>query len=171
MDYELIYSKRKTLCLQVKQNGAIIVRAPFKTPRAKIEDFVSKHRNWIDKKVEIAKNRLVSIDMLDQGEIKKLKELAWEIIPPKVEYYAGLVDVTYTKVSINSAKTRFGSCSSQRTLNFSCNLMRYPERAIDYVVLHEVAHLKELNHSKKFWAIVERYMPDYKERKLLLKTR
>lgn len=171
MNYEIIYSKRKTLCLQVKQNGTVIVRAPFGAPRAKIEEFVLKHRGWVAKKVEIAKNKPVSIDMLDENEIKRLKELALEVIPPRVEYYASLVGVSYASISINRAKTRFGSCSSQKRLNFSCNLMRYPIEAIDYVVLHEVAHLKELNHSKRFWAIVEKYMPDYKERKRILKMR
>ena len=73
MDYEIIYSKRKTLCLQVKQNGAVVVRAPFGTPRAKIEEFVLKHRDWVAKKVEIAKNKPTSIDMLDESEIKRLQ--------------------------------------------------------------------------------------------------
>ncbi len=171
MDYEIIYSKRKTLCLQVKQDGTVVVRAPLGTPRAKIEEFAFKHRDWVAKKVEIAKNRLIPIDTLDESEIERLKALAYEIIPPRVQYYAELVGVSYASISINRAKTRFGSCSSQKRLNFSCNLMRYPLEAIDYVVLHEVAHLKELNHSKRFWAIVEAYMPDYKERKRMLKTR
>ena len=171
MDYEIIYSKRKTLCLQVKQNGAVVIRAPFGTTRAKIEEFVLKHRDWVAKKVEIAKNKPISIDMLDESEIKRLKALAYEIIPPRAEYYANLVGVSYASISINRAKTRFGSCSSQKRLNFSCNLMRYPIEAIDYVVLHEIAHLKELNHSKRFWAIVEKHMPDYKERKRILKMR
>ncbi len=171
MSYEIIYSKRKTLCLQVKNDGSVVVRAPFGTPKGKINDFVCKHENWIAKKVEIAKNRFISVDRLDESEIASLKALAWEIIPPRVEFYAELLGVSYTSISINKAKTRFGSCSNQKRLNFSCNLMRYPMEAIDYVVLHEVAHLKELNHSKKFWTIVEKHMPDYKERKKILKTR
>ena len=77
--------------------------------------------------------------------------------------------VSYEKVSINSAKTRFGSCSSRKTLNFSYRLALYPYEAIEYVCVHELAHLTEMNHSKKFWAIVEKYLPDYKERKKLLK--
>jgi predicted metal-dependent hydrolase len=86
-----------------------------------------------------------------------------------VEKYAAIMGVFPEHVSINSAKTRFGSCSSKKRLNFSCRLMTYDERAIDYVVVHELAHLKHLNHSKDFWAFVEKFMPDYKERKKLLK--
>ena len=171
MSYEIIYSKRKTLCLQVKGNGKVVVRAPLGTSRDKINDFVDMHKNWIAKKVEIAKNRLVPVDKLSEVEIANLKARAWEIIPPKVELYSRLVGVSYASISINKAKTRFGSCSSQKRLNFSCNLMRYPMEAIDYVVLHEVAHLKELNLSKKFWDIIEKYMPDYKERREILKKR
>ena len=171
MNYEVIYSKRKTLCLQVKRDGTVVVRAPIGTPRVKIEEFTIKHKDWIAKKVDIAKNRVAPIDTLDENEINRLKALAYEVIPNRVKYYAELVGVSYASISINRAKTRFGSCSSQKRLNFSCNLMRYPSEVIDYVVLHEVAHLKELNHSKKFWAIVQKYMPDYKERKRILKER
>ena len=171
MSYEIIYSKRKTMCLQIKHNGTLVVRAPYKTPKTVIDTFVKSHENWINKKLEIIKGRVAPIDTLSEGEIEKLKAIAWEIIPPRVEYYANLLDVEYKSISINKAKGRFGSCSSKGRLNFSCNLMRYPEIAIDYVVLHEVAHLIELNHSKKFWAIIEKHMPDYRERKLILKTR
>ena len=171
MKYDIIYSKRKTLCLQVKKNGEVVVRAPLGTSEIRIKDFVQKHSEWIAKKVEATKNFLTPIDTLDKSEIDKLKAFAREIIPSRVEYYATILNVTYKKISINTAKGRFGSCSSKGTLNFSCNLMRYPYEAVDYVVLHEVAHLIELNHSKKFWAIIEKHMPDYKERKKLLKGR
>ena len=171
MKYEIIYSKRKTFCLQIKQDGKVVVRCPYGANADKIEAFVNKHANWVAKKQEIAKNRLISIDKLPKEEISRLKALAYEYIPPRVEYYSTLLGVTPSKISINQAKTRFGSCSSKKTLNFSCNVMRYPEQAINYVVLHEVAHLIELNHSKKFWAIIEKHMPDYKQAKQILKTR
>lgn len=171
MKYEIIYSKRKTLCLQIKRDGSVVVRAPYRTSSGLIEDFVSKHKEWIIKKQNAIKNATSRVDSLSESDIDALKMSALEIIPDKVKYYASVVGVEYAGISINKAKTRFGSCSSKGRLNFSCFLMQYPMEAIDYVVLHEVAHLKELNHSKKFWAIVEKHMPDYKERRLLLKTR
>ena len=86
-----------------------------------------------------------------------------------MEHYSEEMGVSYAKVSINSANTRLGSCSSKKTLNFSYRLMLYPHEAIEYVCVHELAHLIEMNHSRKFWSIVEAYMPDYKARKKLLK--
>ena len=168
MEYEIIRSKRRTLCLQVKRDGAVVVRAPLETSEKVINDFVSKHIDWIKKKQEIAKNAHIPEDF-SENDVKMLKTKAKEIIEPILEYYSREMGVSYERVSINSAKTRFGSCSSKKTLNFSYRLVLYPYEAIEYVCVHELAHLTEMNHSKKFWAIVEKYLPDYKERKKLLK--
>ena len=171
MEYEIIYSKRKTLCLQVKRDGRVIVRCPYRTSKKRIEEFYSSHLEWVKKKLEITKNRMAPINELSDEEINELKRTAWEYIPPRVDYFANIMGVMVSHVSINQAKTRFGSCSSKKRINFSCNIMRYPDTAIDYVIVHELAHIKELNHSKRFWAIVESVLPDYKERQKILKTR
>ncbi len=171
MDYEIIYTKRKTLCLQVKRDGRVVIRCPYRTSKERIEAFYNSHIDWVKRKLEINKNRMVPLGELDKSEVEELKKKAWEYIPTRVEYFAKIMGVTPSNVSINQAKTRFGSCSSKKRLNFSCNVMRYPSEAIDYVIVHELAHIKELNHSKRFWTIVESVMPDYKERQRLLKTR
>ena len=171
MDYEIIYTKRKTLCLQVKRDGHVVIRCPYRTSKAKIEEFYNSHIDWVKKKLEINNNRMVPLGELDKNEIDELKRKAKEYIPLRVEYFARVMGVTPSNVSINQAKTRFGSCSSKKRLNFSCNVMRYPNDAIDYVIVHELAHIKELNHSKRFWAIVEDVLPDYKERQQLLKIK
>ena len=171
MDYEILYSKRKTLCLQVKRDGTVVIRCPYRTSKARIEEFYNSHLEWVQKKVKNTQNRMVPIDELDKAEIAELKRRAWEYIPTLVDYFAEIMGVIPSNVSINQAKTRFGSCSSKKRLNFSCNVMRYPQDAIDYVIVHELAHIKELNHSKRFWAIVEGVLPDYKKRQKILKTR
>jgi predicted metal-dependent hydrolase len=79
------------------------------------------------------------------------------------------VGLKYGRITITGAKNRFGSCSSKGNIAFSYRLMLYPEAAIDYVVVHELAHLLEMNHSPAFYKIVESVMPDYKERRKLLK--
>ncbi len=168
MEYEIIRTSRRTMCLQVKRDGRVIVRAPLRTSEKIINDFVLKHTEWIKKKQELVKNVHIPDDF-DKNEVKLLKDKAKEIIVPILEYYSSKMGVSYEKVTINSAKTRFGSCSSKKTLNFSYRLALYPYEAIEYVCVHELAHLKEMNHSKKFWQIVEKYLPDYKERKSLLK--
>ena len=114
---------------------------------------------------------MVPIDELSESEIRELKKKAREYIPNRVEHFANIMGVTPSNVSINQAKTRFGSCNSKKRLNFSCNVMRYPNEAIDYVIVHELAHIKELNHSKRFWDIVASVMPDYKARQRILKTK
>ena len=168
MDYTIIRSKRRTMCIQIKRDGAILVRVPMWTSESTINEFVAKHSNWIEKKQELVKNAHIPEDF-DQSEIKALKERLLKIIEPLIEYYSIKMGVYPTRISINSARTRFGSCSSKKSLNFSYRLALYPYEAIEYVCVHELAHLKEMNHSKGFWAIVEEQLPDYKSRKALLR--
>lgn len=168
MNYEIIRSKRRTVSLQVKLDGRIVVRAPLHTSEKAINDFVIKHADWIKKKQDLVK-AVQDTEDFDENEVKELKARLKEIIAPILEYYSEKMGVSYDKFSINSAKSRFGSCSSKKTLNFSYRLMLYPYEAIEYVCVHELAHLREMNHSKKFWSIVEAYLPDYKARKKLLK--
>ena len=168
MEYSVIYSKRRTLCLQVKRDSTIIVKAPFGISKAKIDSFVLSHTDWLNRTLNRLNER-PSIDGLTKSELAELKRKTNEIITPILEFYSSKMGVTPSGVSINSAKTRFGSCSSKKKLNFSCRLALYPIEAIEYVCVHELAHIMEMNHSKKFWQIVEKYLPDYKERKKLLK--
>ena len=137
--------------------------------KKQIDEFVLKHIDWIKKKQELVKNRHI-VEDFDEKAIKELKKRLKETVEPIIEYYSSIIGVKPNKISINSAKTRFGSCSSQKNINFSFRLALYPYEAIEYVCVHELAHLKEMNHSKKFWQIVETCLPDYKSRKELLKS-
>lgn len=101
--------------------------------------------------------------------MSELRALAAEELPRRVEYYSDKMGLYPTSVKITSAATRFGSCSGKNSICFSYRLMLYPPEAVDYVVVHELAHIKEKNHSARFYALVERYMPDYREREKLLK--
>ena len=169
MDYKIIYSKRKTIAIQVTKSCEVFVRAPIGVSRVRIEEFVSAHTDWISKHLESQRLHAQSYPALTDDEISCLKASAAEILPKRVEYFASVMGVSPTKISINGAKTRLGSCSDKGRINFSYRVMRYPSEAIDYVVVHELAHLKFLNHSRQFWAFVEAILPDYKERKKLLK--
>lgn len=97
------------------------------------------------------------------------KRLAKEFIGSRVNAYAVMLGVTPAGVKINSASTRWGSCSAKNSLNFSWKLIMAPQAAVDYVVVHELCHCVEHNHSKKFWALVEGILPDYKARRQMLK--
>ena len=169
MDYRIVYSSRRTLAIQVTKACEVVVRAPRGISKAKIDAFVSKSEAWISSHLERQRafNREHPIDGDD--ELEALKKRALEVLPARVEHFSALMGVKPLAISINRAKTRYGSCSSTGRVNFSCRVMKFSDEAIDYVVVHELAHLKHMDHSKKFWAFVEKFIPDYKERKRLLK--
>ena len=107
---------------------------------------------------------------ISDDEKNKLINLAKEYLPERVDYYSRLMNVKPTGIKITSAKKRFGSCSGKNSICFSYYLMLYPKEAVDYVVVHELAHIRHHNHSKDFYNFVSQFMPDYKEREKLLKT-
>ena len=102
--------------------------------------------------------------------LQALRRLAAEVIPQRVAVYSAVMGLTPAGVRITDAKKRFGSCSGQNRLCFSWRLMQYPPEAVDYVVVHELAHIRHHNHSPAFYALVARYMPDYRERQALLRV-
>jgi len=106
---------------------------------------------------------------LNELDIKLFTTKAKRIIPVKVKKYADIIGVDYGRITIKMQKSRWGSCSSKGNLNFNCLLMNAPDEIIDYVVVHELCHRKEMNHSPRFWAHVEKVLPDYKERRKWLK--
>ena len=169
MEYEVIYSKRRTISLVIK-SGQLIVRAPFGTKQSKIKELVENHRSWIEKGIFKTKMRAESQEISKEEE-KLLRKKAKAILPIKTKYYSEIMGLKYGRITITGAKTRFGSCSSQGNISYSFRLMKYPDEAIDYVVVHELAHLVEMNHSDRFWSIVATVFPDYKSRKKLLKSK
>lgn len=168
MDLEIIYSNRKTISITVKE-GRVIVRAPRGISQARIDSFINKNLAWIEKRIEITKNQHDPIASMTDAQIKRLRALARTYLTAKTEEYSQIMGLKFGRITITGAKTRFGSCSSKGNISYSYRLMLYPEAAIDYVVVHELAHLVEMNHSRRFYAIVEKVLPDYKERVKLLK--
>ena len=168
MDYKVVYSGRKTISLCVK-DGELIVKAPYRTKKQRIESVIASHESWINKHIVRQKEKIEKYGNLTDEKIAELKKTAKKILPVKVAYFANIMGLKYGRITITSAKTRFGSCSSKGNIAFSYRLIMYPEAAIDYVVVHELAHLKEMNHSPAFYKIVASVLPDYKERIKLLK--
>lgn len=171
MEYEIIKSKRKTLAVEVTKDKKIIVRAPLRCSQKTIDTFLSENREWI-------KNTLVKIEKrnenakkydIPEGEEQQYKMLAQRILPEKTKKFAEIMGVTPSYVKITAAKTRFGSCNGKNGICYSYRLMAYPEEAIDYVVVHELAHIQYKNHGKDFYRKIESVMPDYKEREKILK--
>ena len=162
-DFELIRSRRKTLALQV--NGQrVIVRAPMRTSMLTIERFVSEHEAWIEKKLKKHAEcmaQLEDVEPLSPSELEALRKKAKEYIPQRVAYYAPKVGVSYERIAIRCQRSKWGSCSSKGNLNFNCLLMLTPPEVIDSVVVHELCHRKEMNHSPRFYALVKSVYPNY----------
>lgn len=162
---EIKRSERKTLGLEVKSDGTVLARVPLKLTDGEIIEFLEKHSDWIARKVFQVQERkdkregthVVPVKDLTSEEIEKIKETFLR----KVLLYSERMGVTFGKITIRNQRTRWGSCSSKGNLNFNYQLYYLPEKLMDYVVVHELAHRRYMNHSGEFWKEVETYFPDY----------
>ena len=159
ISYKLIRSDRRSIGIQIMAEG-VVVRAPKGLSAAEIDRFVQSKRDWIES--HLAKMPTAQAKFSNE-EIHRLADEALKRIPERVRHFAPLVGVTYGGITIRNQHTRWGSCSSKGNLNFNCLLMLTPDHVIDYVVVHELCHRLEMNHSPRFWAQVERVLPDYRK--------
>lgn len=174
MKVTVIRSNRKTVAIQVNSDLSVTVRAPRSASEKDIEEILKKKEAWISKHIEKTKEtkerfEAEPTEKLTREKVIALAEEALKVIPERVEYFAKVIGVTYGKITIRNQKTRWGSCSSKENLNFNCLLMLAPPEVLDYVVVHELCHRKQMNHSKAFWLEVEKVLPDYKEARKWLK--
>lgn len=209
--YTLKRSRRKTLAVQITQEGTVKVMAPMRLPQSTIERFLQEKQPWILKHVSKAQERqraksqfglqpgdelwllgksyplvygngkranwdgqrfLVPEEPFEERRKKLIglyRQMGREYLLKQVAHYSEKMGVAPQGVKISSAKKRWGSCSGRDSLNFSWRLIMAPPRAVEYVVVHELAHIREHNHSQRFWNIVEKQMPDYRQRQELLR--
>ena len=157
------------MALEITRDAELLVRAPLRTPKRAVEELVAQHTDWIDRHLERQRQRIAAAPELTEEETAHLKARARAELPPRVQYYADRMGLRPAGITITGAAKRFGSCSPKNRLSFSWRLMRYPEAAVDYVVVHELAHIPHKNHGKAFYALIESVLPDYRARKKLLK--
>ena len=167
MNYKIIYSDRKTISLSVR-GGELTVRAPKRATLSFIEDFINRHTKFIEKNLPKEKARAEKYLDISESDVLRLKKEARRFFIDKAKKYSEIMGLKCSRITITGATTRFCSCSSRGNVCFSYRLMLYPEAAREYVVVHELAHLAEMNHSRKFYDIIEKTLPDYRERKKLL---
>ena len=163
--YRLIRSDRKSIGIQITADG-VVVHAPKGLSAAEIDRFVQSKRSWIEghlSKIPAPQPKFT------QEEIEALARKALTVIPDRVRHFAPIVGVSYGRITIRNQRSRWGSCSGKSNLNFNCLLMLTPDHVVDYVVGHELCHRLEMNHSQKFWAQVERVLPDYQKSREWLK--
>ena len=170
--YEIIKSSRKTIAVEVLQDGSVLVRAPRNCPQSRIDTFLKEKQAWVLAKVEEQKEKeadSMKIQPLSEAEQRLYRDKARDIFEQKVSYYARMMGVSYGRIAIRDQKTRWGICSGEGNLNFNWRLIFAPAGVLDYVVVHELAHRKEMNHSPRFWKVVEDTMPEYRKYQKWLK--
>lgn len=171
LEYELVRSGRRSMAIEIKPDGRVILRIPQRMALAKAEEFLARHEKWIEEKRRAME--LWQREHPEPGEEEReaLIALAKSTLPELVTRYSQIMGVRPAGISITGAKTRFGSCSAKDRLCFSWRLMAYPREAVEYVVVHELAHIKHKNHGRDFYAFIASVLPDYKARERLLKRR
>ena len=168
--YQVIRSNRKTMAMEIKKDLCVLVRAPIYLSDIHIEKFLQDNEIWIKKHIEKQHRRNEADPNLDEDQIRQLKFLAKVLIPQRVDYFSQVMGLKPNGVKITSAQKRYGSCSGKDQICFSWRLMLYKNEIIDCIVVHELAHIRHKNHSPAFYALVEQYIPDYRDKMKVLKN-
>ncbi|MBE5997602.1 MAG: M48 family metallopeptidase [Lachnospiraceae bacterium] len=173
MKATIVRSRRKTIAIELVSPEEIRIKAPLRMPRREIEAFVRSKENWIRthqaRLAERNRKAAALTGTITEEELARLKKEAKKYLPGRTAYFAEKIGVTYGQISIRAQKTRFGSCSAKGNLNFNCLLMKMPPEIIDYVIVHELCHRRQMNHSRAFWSEVEKILPDWRARRKWLK--
>jgi predicted metal-dependent hydrolase len=165
---KIIRSKRRSLSLIVTEEAELIVRAPHRLPQFELERIINQKRDWIEQKLAEATRRPKPVLIPVEAE-QELQWQAFEVLKRRVAHYAALTGYQPTAVKISRARRRWGSCSPNGTVHFNWRLVRAPEAVLDYVIVHELAHLAERNHSSRFWRRVAAIIPDHRRHRKWLK--
>lgn len=161
----LIVSKRRSIAIEIAPDAALIVRAPRRIPHAFIQTLILKKQAWILKMQQQARLKLQKLPALEFVS----QEKAFQKIKERVDWYCSLTGLKYRKLSFSKARRRWGSCNSNGDLRINWRLAMASREVLDYVIIHELMHLLEQNHSQRFWGKVSALMPDYKQHRKWLR--
>jgi len=147
-----------------------MVTAPQGAGMGVVEKFVADKKKWILKKIEQFKNSyIVPVRVGSKKEYKEHKAQALQLASERVQHFNGIYGFSFNRISIRNQKTRWGSCSSKKNININYRIVFLPKAMQDYIVVHELCHLKEMNHSHRFWNLVQKALPDCMETRKQLK--
>ncbi len=167
LTYRIVRSERKTLSVSIQPDCTITVRAPRSVSDSQIRRFLIEKQHWLITKYLGAKQKQEAIPCSDLTDTQRAAltrryiDAAKEYFPKRVAYFHQFTGGTYSRITIRDQKTRWGSCSSKGTLSFNWRLMLAPPAILDYVVVHELCHLRHMDHSPAFWQAVGEVFPDY----------
>ncbi len=156
--------RNKRIRISVGEDGKVLVTYPWWSNRKQAEKFTQQKRNWIEKNVAKMKARK-SDSLLKKGTRQDYldnKEKARRLIENKINRFNQYYNFRINRISIRNQKTRWGSCSKKGNLNFNWRIVWLEDELANYLVVHEMCHLKEMNHSNFFWELTARAIPDYK---------
>lgn len=165
----IVRTSRKTMALQIEEDGQVTVRVPRTVTEAQAEEFARRHGEWILKTRKRVLQNASWRRSYTEAEKQTGKQRLSRKLEERLPLFASVMGVSYERVSIRDQRTRWGSCSGKGNLNFNWKLSLVPDEILDYVVVHELAHRIEMNHSANFWREVEKILPDYRERRMWLK--
>ena len=165
LEYKLQRSRRKSITISIESDGTVLVKAPLSIPKSQIEQIVERKSDWIASRLEHQKNRRI----FTGEEIADYRRQAKQVFPERIHYYEPLLGVQASGIRIKDQKTRWGSCSSKGNINLNWRLILAPKEVMYYVIIHELCHLREMNHSQAFWKLVESICPDYRDHRQWLK--
>lgn len=174
-DKKIVYTlkvslRAKRLRLAIYCNGDLVVTQPRFIKTETVENFIKTKADWIIKKISDSKNREASpISRLTRRDYLNKREEARVLVSERLQYFNSFYNFEYSQINIRNQKTRWGSCSRRGNMNFNFRLLYLPEPMRDYVIVHELCHLKELNHSSRFWSLVAKTIPNFRDLRSSLK--
>ncbi len=169
--YNFQRSRRaRHLRFAIQLNGSLVVTAPQHFPLLMVKHFLRQKSSWIIKRLAYFKDKPASFNALsDQEDYQKHQEATQDLVQQRLAYFNQFYHLEFNRISIRNQKTRWGSCSKRGNLNFNYRLIFLPPKIADYIIVHELCHLQELNHSSRFWNLVAKTIPNYKELRIALR--
>ncbi|MEK7607259.1 MAG: M48 family metallopeptidase [Patescibacteria group bacterium] len=161
-------TRAKHVRISVNCDGAVLVTRPACVPFERIEEIVARKFGWIVGKIDFFK-KFATVRRRSVAEYRKQRKSALALVQSRIEHFNQQYGFTIGQISIRNQRTRWGSCSKRGNLNFNHRIVGLAPELVDYIVVHELCHLAELNHSKQFWKLVEQTMPKYNELRRALK--
>lgn len=171
INYKIRRSGRaRRIRITINCDGEVTVTQPWGMADQRILDFVAEKSAWIRQKLEFFANWQPSVLSGGRVAFRQNKTEALSVIKERLKHYNQFYNLSYNRIFIRNQKTRWGSCSGNRNLSFNYKLILLPERLRDYVIVHELCHLQEFNHSARFWSLVAQKFPDYKELRIQIRN-